>query len=78
MSVNENRVIDFAKLVEKYLLNPAVIQGKSFRAAVEAMVNQKENKDLFVIGFVAWLKALVVSGSPYQVLLDSIKELYSI
>ncbi len=78
MSVNENRVIDFAKLVEKYLLNPAVIQGKSFRAAVEAMVNQKENKDLFVMGFVAWLKALVVSGSPYQVLLDSIKELYSI
>lgn len=74
MSVNENRVIDFVKLVEKYLLNPAVIQGKSFRAAVDAMVNQKENKDLFVKGFVTWLKALVVSGSPYRVLLDSIKE----
>jgi len=65
-------------LVEKYLLNPTVIQGKSFRAAVEAMVNQKENKDLFVMGFVAWLKAFVVSGSPYQVLLDLIKEPYSI
>lgn len=74
MSVNENRVIDFAKLVEKYLLNPAVIHGKSFRAAVEAMVDNKENRDLFVRGFVAWLKALVVSGNPYQVLLDLIKK----
>jgi len=78
MTVNENRVIDFAKLIEKYLLNPTIIHTKSYRAAVDAMVNQKENKDLFVMGFAAWLKALVTSGSPYQVLLDLIKESYSI
>jgi hypothetical protein len=74
LNVKENRVIDFAKLVEKYLLNPAVIQGKSFRAAVQAMAEDKENKDLFIMGFIAWLKALSVSQSPYQVLLNLIKE----
>ncbi|MGJ1242214.1 hypothetical protein [Sphingobacterium sp. G1-14] len=74
LNVKENRVIDFAKLVEKYLLNPAVIQGKSFRAAVQTLAEDKENKDLFIMGFIAWLKALSVSQSPYQVLLNLIKE----
>ncbi|KKO88695.1 hypothetical protein AAW12_20970 [Sphingobacterium sp. Ag1] len=74
LRVKENRVIDFVKLVEKYLLNPSAIQVKSFREAVEALVKNEENKDLFVMGFLAWLKALVMSQNPYQVLLGLIKE----
>jgi len=74
LSVKENRVVDFVKLVENYLINPGVIQGKAFRAAVEVMAANKENNDLFVLGFVAWLKALVVSKSPYQILLSLVKE----
>ncbi len=74
LNVKENRVIDFVKLVEKYLLNPTIIQVKSFREAVEALVKNEENKDLFVMGFLAWLKALVMSQNPYQVLLRLIKE----
>jgi hypothetical protein len=74
LNVKENRVIDFVKLVEKYLLNPTIIQVKSFREAVEALVKNEENKDLFVMGFLAWLKALVMSQNPYQVLLRLMKE----
>jgi len=70
MEVKESRVIDFIKLIEKYLFNPDLIKNKSFIIAVDMMVANEENNDIFIIGFLAWLKSRLVRQRPYDVLLS--------
>ncbi|WP_104380860.1 hypothetical protein [Sphingobacterium sp. HMA12] len=69
-TVREGRVVHFLKLVEKYLQNPAIVKNKAFITAIDNMAQDVENQDLFVLGFIAWLKSLITSESPYQALLD--------
>ncbi|ULT26393.1 hypothetical protein KUH03_05665 [Sphingobacterium sp. E70] len=38
------------------------------------MADHAENQDLFVLGFIAWLKSLVTSESPYQALLSLVRK----
>lgn len=68
-TVREGRVVHFLRLVEKYLKNPAMVKNKAFIAAIDSMAQDVENQDLFVLGFIAWLKSLITSESPYQALL---------
>lgn len=68
-TVREDRVVHFLRLVEKYLKNPAMVKNKAFIAAIDSMAQDVENQDLFVLGFIAWLKSLITSESPYQALL---------
>ena len=68
-TVREGRVVHFLRLVEKYLQNPAMVKNKAFIAAINSMAQDVENQDLFVLGFIAWLKSLITSESPYQALL---------
>lgn len=52
--VNEQRIIDFVQLVEKYLLNPDIIHKQSFRDKIIFMQHQKENQDVFSLSFINW------------------------
>ncbi len=52
--VNEKRIIDFVQLVEKFLLNPDIIQRKSFRDKIISMQYEKENQDVFSLSFINW------------------------
>jgi len=52
--VNEHRIIDFVQLIEKYLLNPDIIQKQSFRDKILSMQHQKENQDVFSLSFINW------------------------
>ncbi len=52
--VNEQRIIDFVQLIEKYLLNPDIIQRQSFRDKLIFMQHQKENQDVFSLSFINW------------------------
>jgi hypothetical protein len=72
--VREGRVVNFLRQVEKYLQNPSVIKNTVFIADIEAMADRTENQDLFVLGFIAWLKSLVTSESPYQALLSLVRK----
>ncbi|MEI2272067.1 hypothetical protein OHD16_07965 [Sphingobacterium sp. ML3W] len=74
-TVREGRVVNFLRLVEKYLQNPSIVKNNVFMADIEAMTDRAENQDLFVLGFIAWLKSLVTSESPYQALLSLVKKL---
>ncbi|MDR2276146.1 MAG: hypothetical protein LBF27_34895 [Sphingobacterium sp.] len=76
-TVRESRVVDFLRLVEKYLQNPAIVRDKHFIAAIDSLAGNTENQDLFVLGFIAWLKSLITSESPYQTLLSLVRELKS-
>lgn len=68
-TVREGRVVNFLRLVEKYLQDPAVIKNKTFITAIDTMAIDLENQDLFVLAFIAWLKSLITSESPYQAML---------
>ncbi|MNN51954.1 hypothetical protein D3C81_1666180 [compost metagenome] len=74
-TVQEGRVVNFLRLVEKYLQNPEIVKNTIFIADIEAMAGRAENQDLFVLGFIAWLNSLVTSESPYQALLSLVKKL---
>ncbi|WCM43417.1 hypothetical protein MG290_07090 [Flavobacterium sp. CBA20B-1] len=52
--VNEQRILDFVKLIEKYLLNPDIIHRQSFRDNIIFMQHQKENQDVFSLTFINW------------------------
>ncbi|WP_343558562.1 hypothetical protein [Sphingobacterium sp.] len=68
-TVREGRVLHFLRLVEKYLQNPAVVKNRTFITTVNTMAADVENQDLFVLAFIAWLKSLITSESPYQAML---------
>ncbi len=52
--VNEQRIIDFVKLIEKYLLNTDIIKNQSFKDKIISMQYQKENQDVFSLSFINW------------------------
>lgn len=54
LQVNEQRIIDFVQLIEKYLLNPDIIHKQSFRDKIIHMQHQKENQDVFSLSFINW------------------------
>jgi len=54
LQVNEQRIIDFVQLIEKYLLNPDIILKQSFRDKIIHMQHQKENQDVFSLSFINW------------------------
>lgn len=52
--VNEQRIIDFVQIIEKYLLNPDIIQKQSFRDKILSIQQEKENQDVFSLSFINW------------------------
>lgn len=60
--VNEQRIIDFVTLIEKYLLTPEIIKNQTFKNKLITMQQQKENQDVFSLSFINWFVDLWQKG----------------
>lgn len=67
----EQRVLNFIKLVSLYYENPEAVQTEAFKEKVEASFQWigKEREDIFVMSFYAWLKAKMEHKNVYEVTL---------
>lgn len=71
-SIEENRVLIFMDLVRAYYENPNSVRSKAFEDKVEASFIwiDREQEDIFVMSFYAWLKAKMQNRNLYEVTLD--------
>lgn len=73
-SVNENRVIKYAYLIEKYILKPEIATQPAFKDEIMEMINLDEPKDVFILSFLGWLLAKAEKKPVYDVTLRLINE----
>lgn len=73
LKTSEQRVLNFLKLVEKYLVQPDIVQETSYRKAVLNLIDGQENNDIFTMSFIAWLIARWEKKTTYTVLLSMSK-----
>ena len=71
--VSETRVMDYAVLVEKYVLKPEIAATPAFKQRIEAMVQPDAQEDIFVLSFLGWLLAKAYKKSVYEVTLGLMK-----
>lgn len=71
-AINQERVLVFLSLAEKYLHAPEFFKTKEFAEQVESSFQWKPHRqeDIFVMSFYAWLKAKVEKKNIYEVTLD--------
>ncbi len=71
-SQGEGRVLTFVKLISRYYENPKQVIRQSFKAEVEASFEwvEKEQEDIFVLSFFAWLKSKMQRRNLYEVTLE--------
>jgi hypothetical protein len=72
LKTSEERVLEYLKLVEKYLMNPNVASEPTYRKAVLDLASMKENNDIFTLSFIAWLVARWEKKTAYEVVLTLI------
>lgn len=72
----EERVLIFVKLITKYYENPEQVITEAFKVEVEKSFNWlgKEQEDIFVMSFYAWLKAKMQNEDIYKVTLQLVGE----
>ena len=72
--INQERVINYLKLVETYYKNPEIVTSAEFYEKVEKSFNwiDREKEDIFMMSFFAWLKAKMTKQDVYLVTLDLI------
>lgn len=72
---NENRVIQFIKLIELYYESPQTVTTKDFRQRVEGTFTWRgaEQEDIFVMSFYAWLKAKMEGRELYDITLQLVR-----
>lgn len=61
--VGEDRVWNYAELVEKYLLRPEIVKERSFVEKLRRMAEDDENQDVFSLEFLYWFR-LPLAGKP--------------
>ena len=73
---NEDRVLTFINLINKYYENPSRVTTTAFKDEVENSFKWigTDKEDIFVISFYAWLKAKMHSLNIYQVTLELTKK----
>nr|WP_298995752.1 hypothetical protein [uncultured Allomuricauda sp.] len=73
-SIEEERVLIFIDLVKEYYVNPESVRSKTFEDKVEASFIwlDREQEDIFVMSFYAWLKAKMQDRNLYEVTLDMV------
>ncbi|MBL4676805.1 MAG: hypothetical protein JKY70_11480 [Mucilaginibacter sp.] len=76
IKTSEQSVLEFLKLIEKYLLKPDVVFNANYRQAVSDLANDAENNDIFSLSFVAWLMARMDKKSAYNTVLELIGKSY--
>jgi hypothetical protein len=72
LKTSEERVLEYLKLVEKYLMNPNVASEPTYKKAVLKLASTKENDDIFTLNFIAWLVARWEKKTAYEVVLTLI------
>ncbi|MFZ4261897.1 hypothetical protein ACFRAE_07630 [Sphingobacterium sp. HJSM2_6] len=74
-SIKEFRVLQFLKIIEKYIQQPKMIHDKRNQEEVLALLQMEENKDIFNISFIAWFIAIWRKETSYQITLELISEI---
>lgn len=72
VEVNEQRVMDYAMMVERYILKPEIVKQPGFKKNLLALINPEIKEDLFILSFVGWLLAKVDKKTAYQAAIDLI------
>ncbi|WP_295767124.1 hypothetical protein [uncultured Mucilaginibacter sp.] len=73
LKTSEQRVLNYLKLVERYLVNPNVIDDERYKRSVHEMANAEQNNDIFTLSFIGWLIARWEKSSTYEIVLNLIK-----
>jgi len=71
---SEQRVLLFLKLVEKYLLKPAIVSEKTYQNTVVNQLLEIESNDIFTLSFIAWLIARWEKKTAHEVVLRFIQD----
>jgi len=68
----EARVLTFIRLISRYYENPKHVETEEFKAEVENSFEWlgKEQEDIFVMSFYAWLKSKMEKENLYKVTLE--------
>lgn len=68
--VKEQRVYDYALLVERYILKPEIAQHPDFKNGILSLLNTDDKEDIFVLSFLGWLLARAKRKPVYEVTLE--------
>nr|WP_322624955.1 hypothetical protein [uncultured Flavobacterium sp.] len=68
--VNEQRVMEFALMVERSILRPEIVQHPDFKSGILSIMNPAIKEDIFVISFLGWLIAQAEKKTPYEAALE--------
>jgi hypothetical protein len=72
--VKEDRVTNFALLVERYVLKPEIAAQPAFKQGILALLDADAKQDIFVVSFLAWLLAKAEKKPVYEVTLRLMQE----
>ncbi|WP_417367718.1 hypothetical protein [Flavobacterium beibuense] len=77
--VNEERVLLYAALVEKYILDKSIAQNDTFKQQLDLLTQHAitESGDVFVLSFIGWLLATVHKKQVYPTILSLINNHFS-
>jgi uncharacterized protein YlxP (DUF503 family) len=68
-NTSEDRVLEYLKLVEKYMIKPDLVFETTYKSAVLELLDKIENNDIFTSSFIAWLIARWDKKTAYEVVL---------
>lgn len=70
VKTSEERVLQYLRLVEKYLRKPDIVSVATYRREVLDQLNSSKNNDIFTLSFIAWLIARWEKKTAYDVVLS--------
>ncbi|CAM1371425.1 hypothetical protein [Tenacibaculum xiamenense] len=74
--INQDRVIEYLRLVEVYYKDPSIVTTTKFHDLVESsfeFIGPKQ-EDIFVMSFYAWLKSKMQQSPVFEVTLELVKQ----
>jgi hypothetical protein len=74
LSTSEERVLEYLKLVEQYLIKPDQVFETKYKKAVLDLQSRIENNDIFTSSFIAWLIACWEKQTAYNVILRLMRD----
>jgi dsDNA-binding SOS-regulon protein len=79
ITVNEERVVHYLSLIERYVLKPEIATAPKFKNTVEEFIGQAQSgpQDIFVMSFLAWLLARVNRKPVYDTTLKLLEHYFS-
>ncbi|MES2486250.1 MAG: hypothetical protein V4581_09940 [Bacteroidota bacterium] len=68
--VKEQRVYDYALLIERYILKPEIATHTDFKKGILQLINPDIKEDLFILSFLGWLLAKAEKRTVYEATLS--------